>query len=211
MDRKTKNIKFNNETWKIQEIFPIDFIDCSYFPFTFYVLKDTQPTFKKKEVKRNWNLKPKEKIEEEENLEKSLDRILEIGIVSPAVDRNGSFNRKSIQDIKKDQNLYSILLSEIYALTYSLSSIDKLMHPQMEFSKDFSEAIYIKSKNLGVEPYSFLADLTMEKPGLYNPKRWNFNFFILSVGWDKERREVEEYNKKMNDVFKKTLPNIRKR
>jgi hypothetical protein len=34
--------------------------------------------------------------------------------------------------------------------------------------------------------------VSRETPELYNPKRYDFNWFILGIGWDKERQDMEK-------------------
>lgn len=181
--RNKRKIKYDNRFWTIHSLDPFDFLECSYWPFAYYHLPKNQ-TNKTQEVKRDWKLKPANKIDEEKKLENSIRHAL---ILGAEIKLGGEYD-----EIKKDEKLHSILLAEIYALTYQLTPIEKLFASQKEISRDFAESLAIKSKVLHVEPYSLIADVSREKPELYNPKRYDFNWFILGVGWDRERREFEK-------------------
>lgn len=172
-----KKVKYLKKAWTIKCLAPIDFIEQSFWPFAYYVLPDDHWTKKKKEIKRDWKLKPKNQVDDEARIENAVKHALKCGA--------------GVSD-ELDELLRVRLLAEIYSLTYQLTNIEKYFASQKTVSRDFAEGLAIKAKALNVEPYSFLADLSKEKPELYNPKRYDFNFFILGVGWEKERREMEK-------------------
>jgi len=188
MKQPTKRIIFLKKTWTVKALFPVDFIEQSYWPFAYYKLKDEQAYKRSSEVKREWNLKPKDQIDELTKLNNAKKYAIEIGA--------GIANDDEWLEIEKNKDLFDMLLSQIYALTYGLSALEKYFVPEKVISKDFAELLAIKAKALNVEPYSFMADISKELPELYNPKRYDFNFFILGVGWDRERKEIEKANKK---------------
>lgn len=181
-----KKVKYLKKAWTVKSLAPIQFVEESFWPFAYYVLSDDGWTKKKKEIKRDWKLKPKDVIDDEARIENAIKHALKYG-----AGVNGDL----------DETLRVLLLAEIYSLTYQLSNIEKYFTPQMTLSRDFVEGLAVKAKALNVEPYSFLADLSKEKPELYNPKRYDFNFFVLGVGWEKERREME---KAQADIKRKT-------
>jgi hypothetical protein len=189
MNRKRRTIKYTKKAWSIKSLVPADFLECSYYPFAYYKLPDNSWGAKLKEIKRNWKLPTKEKSAYDNKLEEARKQAFRssLGVLSDA----------DYDKIKKDETLYNILLSEIYALTYNLTPIEKLFKPQVILSKDFAENLAIKAKAMNVEPYYFMTNLANELPPLYNPKRYDFNLFILGVGWERERREYEEIENKM--------------
>jgi hypothetical protein len=182
MNRVQKKIKYLDRTWNLSSIVPADFICLSFWPFSFYRLSEEQ-VFKKQEIKRDWKLKPKSAITDEEKLSRSIKHVFKIGL--------GINSDSEYKEIKKDETLYSILLAEIYAISYQLTSEEKLFIPFEFYSREFCEMLAIKSKALHVEPFSFLKDISKEKPELFNPKRYDFNWLVLSTGWEREQREAE--------------------
>lgn len=184
MKRIQRKIKFEKKTWTISAIAPADFLELSYWPFTFYRLSEEQKVKAQPEVKRDWKLKPQPMISLEDKLEASTKHALKLGL---NLKSDAEYN-----EINVNEPLKNLLLFEIYALTYELSAIEKYFTPFKFISRDFAEGLAVKSKALGVEPYSFLNDVTRETPELYNPKRYDFNWFVLGIGWDKERREIEK-------------------
>lgn len=193
--KQQKKIKYLKKTWIAKTLVPNDFLEYSYWPFSYYILKEDTQKKQIKEIKRNWNLPPKEKVQADEKIDGSLFNAFRLGCdVKTLTEYN---------EIKENKMLYNLLLGEIYSLAYKLTDVEKFFVPQKVISKDFAEGLAIKSKSMNVEPYSFMVDLSKEKPELFNPKRYDFNFFILGVGWERERREMEEATKEAENRLKK--------
>ena len=190
---RIRKIKYGGQKWTIQALVPADFLEVSYWPFAYYKLPESELS-KNAEIKRDWKLKPKGMVEEEKQLEDSFKLALKLG---------AGINDKNYAQVKKNAEFYNILLSEIYALTYQLTPEEKFFIPQKVISKTFAEFMFAKAKAMNMEPYAFMADLAREKPELYNPKRFDFNIFILGVGWERERREMEKAEAKMKAATKK--------
>jgi hypothetical protein len=188
MKRVQKKIKYAGKVWTVSSLVPADFLSCSHWPFSYYRLEENSRQ-KSLEVKRDWKLKPKNISSDEEKLAESVKQAVKIGI---NINFDGEYEK-----IKSDESVHAVLLSQIYALTYNLSLAEKYFLPFQIISKDFAEALAVKAKTLCVEPYSFLVNLSKEPPELYNPKRYDFNWFILGVGWEKERREMEKAQAEM--------------
>lgn len=161
-----KKVRYLKKAWTVKCLAPIDFLEQGVWPFSYYVLPDDLLAKKEKTIGRHWKVV----------LENAIKYALSLG---------------AGVNTEIDEILKTVLLAEIYALTYGLTNIEKYFTPQKTISRNFAEGLAIKAKALNVEPYSFLADLSKEKPELYNPKRYDFNFFVLGVGWEKERREAE--------------------
>jgi len=179
-----RKIKHEGKTWTIKSIAPADFMSLSYWPFSFYRLPDDKAVKKVPEIKREWKLKPTPMLSLEDKLEASVKHALTIGL---SLKSDTEYN-----EIKENKILHDSALFEIYALTYELTAIEKYFSPFKFINRDFAEGLASKSKALRVEPFSFLKDVSREIPELYNPKRYDFNWFILGIGWDKERREIEK-------------------
>jgi hypothetical protein len=184
MSRAKRIIKYADKTWTVSSLVPADFLECSFWPFSYYRLPEDNLVKSAIEVKRDWNLKPKNKISDEAKLEQAIRQAFMVGL--------GINFDKDFEAIKSDQTLYNILLFEIYSLTYRLKPVDKILVPFELISRDFAEALAIKAKAINLEPFSLISDLSRELPELYNPKRYDFNWFILGVGWERERREIEK-------------------
>jgi|WetSurMetagenome_2_1015567.scaffolds.fasta_scaffold02369_13 hypothetical protein len=182
MKRTNRKMTFNKKSWQICALVPADFLECSYWPFSFYRMPEDSAS--QSEVKRDWKLKPKNQTLPEDKLAASVRQALRLGA--------GVINDIDFEKIKKNEMLYNLLLTEIYAASYELSTVEKYFNPQKIISRDFAEALALKSKALHVEPFSFLTNLVHEKPELHNPRRYDFNWFILGIGWEKERREIEK-------------------
>jgi hypothetical protein len=183
MQRTTRKIKYNGKTLNLCGLFPADFFECAYWPFSFYKLPEDNKV-KSTEIKRDWKIKPESMIEEEEKLAASIRRAFKVGC-------NLQFDNE-YENIKENENLHTYLLSEIYTLTYKLNTIEKYLSPVEIISREFAESIAIKSKAMNIEPFSLLFDLSHESPALYNPKRWDFNWLVLGCGWERERKEIEK-------------------
>lgn len=192
-----RKIKYQKKTWTVKTLAPIQFIECSYWPFAHYrTSEDIEPTPEKPEIPRDWKLPPKKKLDDEAKLEAAWRYAykLSCGVGSDA----------DYEEIKKDRTLHFMLFNEMYALTYELTLIERCFTPQKIISRDFAEGLAIKAKAMNIEPYSLLADLSEEKPELYNPKRYDFNFFILGIGWQKEIRDADEAKAKYEADIKKS-------
>lgn len=150
---------------------------------------------KKKEIKRDYKLPPKDKIAEDKKINEAVKRAFKISL--NIVDDN------DYSKLKENKTAHNFLLSEIYTATYNLTPVDKYFNPQKIISKDFAEMLAIKAKAMNIEPYSMYADIKNELPELYNPKRYDFNLFILGVGWEKERQEYEKMDKKTKQEISK--------
>ena len=180
MDRIQRKVKYFDRTWTLLSLFPADFLEVSCWPFAYYRLSEVQRK-ENFEVKRDWKLKPKNVSSEEEKLESAIKQ---------AIMQGASIANEDYEAVKADDTLYSLLLAEIYALTYQLDLTEKYFTPTKTISKDFAEALAIKSKAMNCEPYALIADILKEKPELYNPKRYDFNWLVLSAGWERERIEM---------------------
>ena len=194
MNRIEKRVKIKKKTWLIKSLFPADFLSYSFWPFSYYRLpEDLKPTKQYPEVKRDWKIKPKNLITQEEKLNNALRNVYRLGA--------GIYKDKVYDELKADEFAYQILLAEIYSLSYGLTNQEKLLEPFKVISRDFGETIYMKAKAMYSEPWNLIGDIT-ELPELYNPKRHDFNIFILGLGWDRERREAEELQAKMKSQSK---------
>jgi len=197
VERKQKKAKYFGRTWNVSAIFPADFLNSYFWPFSYYQYPPKKKSKDKKEmpeIRREWNYKPKEIIDTEAKIAASIKHafIISLGLYKPF----------AYEKLQENKVLYDVLMAEIYGLTYDLNVAEKNFAPVCNINKDFAESIAIKAKTLGVEPYSFLKDLSTEKPELYNPKRWDFNWFILSAGWDRERIEIEKANQRIKQMSK---------
>lgn len=195
MNRRERVIKCFGQKWKIKSIFPADFLSVSYWPFSYYRLPEIKKRKDIPEVKRDWKKKPKEMEDMEAKLNASIKHAFFFGL--------SVFFDSKFEEIKKNDQLYNVLLAEIYALSYDLSATDKYFSPFKILSKDFAEALAIKAKFMNVEPYSLIADVSRETPELYNPKRFDFNWLILSAGWECERREREKAEREIRSRMRR--------
>lgn len=188
-----KKIKYGRKVLHIHKISPFDFMTKTFWPFSYYVLiEDKLKKDKSFEIKREWKLKPKEMDSDEKKINDAVVYAFEL---------SAGINKAEHDTLKNDNKVfYNYILGEIYAQAYDLDSAQKLINPQIEISREFAEALAIKCKFLNIEPYSLIANINQEKPELYNPKRYDFNWIILSTGWDKERREQEKLNAKMKSM-----------
>jgi hypothetical protein len=203
MTRKTKLFKYDSTIYKLQSLYPADFLEYSVFPFQHYILRDEVEKKEKKEVKRNWKIRPKKEVDLEEKLKQAMNQVFIKGIVSPAVNISGIFGQTSLQNIEKNKELYEGLFSSIYALTFSLTSKQMLFGAQISISRDYARSIYTQCKTFNLEPYSLMANIQEEKPEIYNPKRHTFNLFIRGEGFEQEREETEEATKEMEKRYQK--------
>lgn len=196
MDRLQRRLKYFGKKWTVRQLFPADFLSVEYWPFSYYrLLEDNKPSKKAPEIKRNWNLKPKEMIDTEAKLAASVKRAVMFGLAI--------YSDQEYEKIKEDEQLHSLLLAEIYALTYELKPEEKYFAPIMTINKTFAESLAIKAKTMSVEPFSFMVDLSDQKPELYNPKRFDFNWLILGAGWERERREYEKAEREAKAQIRK--------
>jgi hypothetical protein len=183
MQRATKTINYDGRTWRLCGLFPADFFTCSCWPFAYYRLpEDGNPAEQK--IKRDWKLKPKNMRDDEAKLAFAIRRALKVGC--------GINSERECDEILSKDTLKVFLLAEIYALTYQLNLLQKYFTPFENISREFAEALAIKAKTMNIEPYALLADVSRGTPELYNPKRYDFNWFILGIGWERERREYEK-------------------
>ena len=185
----TKKVKYLKKAWSVKCLVPADFLECAYYPFAYYKLPEDDKPKLAHEIKRDWKLPPKRIRDEQIREEEAVKTILKKGL--------GLVSNKTYNEIKKDKDLSNYLFAEIYCNTYQLSNTEKYLNPQKIINKEFAERIAVQCMTLHLEPYSFMADLSKEKPALYNPKRYDFNIFILGVGWDRMRREQEEMEAKI--------------
>lgn len=199
MKRIKKKVKYLKKAWVIQSLVPADLIEFHYWPFSFFRAAEVLEKKKLVEPEREWNLKPKEKKADEVKLDNALKQAFKISL--------NIFFDKEYDEIKKDEMLYNILLAEIYALTYNLTPAQKYYNPTQNISKKYAELIAVKATTLHIEPYAFYADISKELPELQNPKRYDFNNCILSVGWENQRQEIEKQNRE----YKKQVSKSRKR
>lgn len=185
---KARKIKYKKHKLSVAALVPFDLMSCSYWPFAYYLLDEVINKKKAPEIKRDWKLKPKDMIETDTKIADSIKM---------AIKKSLSITDELHDELKQDETTYNILLSEIYAVSYQLTPIEKYFTPQKMINKEFAEGLAAKSKALQIEPYSFIADLSREKPDLFNPKRYDFNYFILGVGWEMERKAQENALKDM--------------
>lgn len=195
MQRKTKNVKIGARIFKLQSLFPADFLGDKFWPFAFFRtpedVKQTPPA-----PEYDWKLKPKSMLDFEADMQTVTQRAIEIG---------GSLRFGERFEIAKEESFSkdvfttkkSVLLSEIYALTYGLDTAQKLLAPFMFVRREWAEMIYFKAKFYACEPFDLIADCKKELPELYNPRRYDFNLFVLGCGWEKERREMEKAQAEM--------------
>jgi hypothetical protein len=181
MKRKTGKLIIAKQFYELQSLFPFDFLTEKFWPFAYYRLPENIET-KNNQLRINWNLKPQKDLDFESDMAAAIKHALEIGA-------NLKFDEYS--KIEKDEKTKTILLSAIYSLTYDLTTAQKYLCPFENIRRDQAEMIYFKSKFYNCEPYALLGDIQTESPELYNPKRYDFNIFILGCGWDRERREIE--------------------
>lgn len=184
MFQKNRAILFEGRRWHARPVYPADFFSCAFWPFAFYRLLEDEKSEKGEEIKREWKIKPKNLVDDEAKLEAALKNVFKAGL--------GIKFDHEYDKIKENNLLHSVLLSEIYALSYNLTLEEKLFTPTQSISREFAEVLAIKAKALQCEPYALLKDLSKERPELYNPRRYDFNIFILAAGWDRERREIEK-------------------
>jgi len=186
MKRLTRTIKYQGQKWTLQGLFPIDFVQFDCFPMSYFTFPE--PVKKQIEVKREITYKSKSQEKEEH----ARDRILEIGVVKPIVHREGFGGWYDMRLIRADETLYGLLLSEIYALTFQLTPLERMVAPQKIIGREFAENFYFVSKLLKQEPYAMYSKACKEEPAAWNPKRWDFNQFILAAGLERERVEQEK-------------------
>jgi hypothetical protein len=196
MERRARKVKIASRKWTLRGLFPADFLALRLWPFAHYRLIEDMKKDDGHFLDRDWKLKPKNKLDEEVALEEGIKRALVVG---------ASLKHGQYAEIKADEQLHSILLAEIYAMTYGLSPADKVFNPFKLIDRHFAETIFAKSKALCLEPYAFMADVAHEAPELYNPRRWDFNLFILGVGWDQERRAMEKAQAEMRSKMPRPL------
>lgn len=191
---KTRKIKYKKNKLSVMSLTPSDFMSCSYWPFAYYYTDEDKKKAKFDQPERDWKLKPKKDLTIEEKLDESIKFAFKISL---------NITDELYDDIKKDTMVYNFIFNEIFASTYKLNNIEKFFSPQKYINLDFAEGIAVKSKAMSKEPYSFIADLSKEKPELYNPRRYDFNYFILGVLWNMEARENEKAQKEADKQAKK--------
>ncbi len=192
MERRTRKIRIASQVYTLHSLFPADFLPVKFWPFSYYRLpEDLKP--KPAGPNYDWKIKPKKMIDTEDAIKTSIRRAFEIsaGLLFDKCDR-----------ALESETVKNILLTEIYALTYGLDSVRKLMMPFEMLYREQAEMIYIKAKAYNAEPFAQMADLVAEPPELYNPRRYDFNLFILGCGWERERREAEKIKAEMSAKFK---------
>jgi hypothetical protein len=176
--RKTKAVKILGKKRLAQGLIPADFMAHACFPMSYYITAEAAKT--KKTIKRDWKLKPKHQSDEE----LARDNILVLGIKG--------LTASELTNIKENNFLFNYLLSVIYVLTFKLNTFEIVFAPQKKIAREFAENLYMVSKLLNQEPYSLYTDIKKERPALQNPKRWDFNNFILAIGLERERYEQEK-------------------
>lgn len=186
MKRKTRTIKYKGSRWTVKGLIPRDFIEFNCFPLAYFSFPESPK--QKNEVKRDWKTKSKK----QKNEEAARARILTVGIVKPVVSQNGFGGLFDVRNIEADEMLYGVLLGEVYALTFELTNQERLFAPQKKINREFAENLYFVCKLLQQEPFSLYQDVANELPALQNPKRWDFNQFILAAGLERERAEQEK-------------------
>lgn len=197
MIRKKRTVLFASRLWSLQSLFPADFLTEKFWPFAFYRLpEDVKPNIPSQAI--DWKLKPKEMTDYEESLKSAIRKALIIG---------ANIKTGDINAVETNEQIKSVLLAEIYALSYGLTPMQKILLPYETITREQAELMYVKAKAYNCEPYALISDLSGMAPELYNPKRYDFNLFILGCGWDRERREIEKAKAEM----KVKMPAARKR
>lgn len=195
--RRTKKIKINGTVWTLRQIVPADFLNCTNWPFSFYKFEgetdeiDIEAERYRKNPKA---IKPEDLKEREARQEELLFQIFFKAVVSPTVYRSGfgSFGKHlDFEDLKKNEPLHKELLAQIFALAYNIGPRDVAKYP-IYLNRMNAEMIYFRASEMGVEPYSLLADTSKEFPELYNALRHDFNLIIAAAGKKKLRKLQEE-------------------